>query len=72
MSYFDLTTEIIIWPTMRFDLAWCLGRSYKMGFRYEMFYVLQKYTIKLFFGAFVYSFLGLCYFIGVLSDIKGV
>ena len=32
MSYFDLNTEIIIWTLVRFDLAECLGQSYKMGF----------------------------------------
>ena len=32
LSYFNLNSEIIIWPLMRFHLAWCLGQSYRMGF----------------------------------------
>ena len=66
MSYFDLNTVIIIiFPPMRFDLARCLGQSYKIWFLCEMSDVLQKCPIKLFFGAFVYSFLGLYYVIDV-------
>ena len=32
MFHFNLNTEIIIGPPMSFNLAECLGQSYKMGF----------------------------------------
>ena len=39
----------------------------KWVFRCEMSHVLQKFPIKLFFDAFVYSFLGLYYLIDVFK-----
>ena len=39
----------------------------KWIFRHEMFHVLQKSTVKLFFNIFVYNFLGLCNFIDLFK-----
>ena len=62
ISYFNLNTEIIIWPPMNFDLACFLGLSYKMGFWIWHVPCLTKNHYK------TTCFLGLCYFIDVFSS----